>query len=246
LSIKDAIASFTGEFLVSLTDVKMPDPSSMGGFPGGPDADPFGGNDAPNEANPFGDPEMEEGDIPFPPPGGVGGGPPGGMNPGAMMMAAMPKPEFIVAASIDTEKWLKLKAAPPLAMGLGLAMMQGYSITEKDDFLLIASKDHLEATQSGSVKNPVSGSEKDLFADNDFVLKINVAPILKLDFPIPPGGPEEILKDISHLEMASNSGKTSGTGTMKLGFTNKSKNSLSEILKIIKAINTIVPEEMNF
>ena len=250
LSIKDAIASFTGEFLVSLTDVKMPDPSSMGGFPGGPDADPFGGNDAPNEANPFGDPEMEEGDIPFPPPGGAGGfpggGPPGGMNPGAMMMAAMPKPEFIVAASIDTPKWLKLKAAPPLAMGMGLAMMQGYSITEKDDFLLIASKEHLEATQSGSVKNPVSGSEKDLFANNDFVLKINVAPILKLDFPIPPVGPEEILKDISHLEVASNSGKTSGTGTLKLGFTNKSKNSLSEILKIIKAINTIVPEEMNF
>ena len=239
LSIKDAISAFTGEFMVSLTDVKMPDPSSAGGFPGGPDSDPFGA------------PEMEEGDIPFPPQGGPGGfpggGPPGGMNPGAMMMAAMPKPEFIVAASIDTPKWLKLKAAPPLAMGMGLAMMQGYSITEKDNFLLIASKDHLDATQSGSVKNPVSGSEKDLFADNDFVLKINVAPILKLDFPIPPGGPEEILKDISHLEVASNSGKTSGTGTMKLGFTNKSKNSLSEILKIIKAINTIVPEgEINF
>ena len=250
LSIKDAIAAFTGEFLVSLTDVKMPDPSSMGGFPGGPDADPFGGNDAP-EANPFGDPEMEEGDIPFPPPGGAGGfpggGPPGGMNPGAMMMAAMPKPEFIVAASIDTPKWLKLKAAPPLAMGMGLAMMQGYSITEKDDFLLIASKDHLDATQSGSVKNPVSGSGKELFANNDFVLKINIAPILKMDLPIPPGGPMEILKDISHLEVASNSGKTSGTGTMKLAFTNKSKNSLSEILKIIKAINTIVPEgEINF
>ena len=54
LSIKDAISAFTGEFMVSLTDVKMPDPSSMGGFPGGPDS-----------ANPFGDPEMEEGDIPF-------------------------------------------------------------------------------------------------------------------------------------------------------------------------------------
>jgi hypothetical protein len=74
------------------------------------------------------------------------------MNPGAMMMGAMPKPEFIVAASIDTPKWLKLKAAPPLAMGMGLAMMQGFSITEKNDFLLIASKDHMEATQSGSVK----------------------------------------------------------------------------------------------
>ena len=117
-----------------------------------------------------------------------------------MMMAAMPKPEFIVAASIDTEKWLKLKAAPPLAMGLGLAMMQGISITEKDDFLLIASKDHIESTQSGSVKNPVSGSAKELFTKNDFVLKINVAPILKMDLPIPPGGPMEMLKDISHLK----------------------------------------------
>ena len=93
----------------------------------------------------------------------------------------------------------------------------------------------------------MSGSGKELFADNDFVLKINVAPILKMDLPIPPGGPMEILKDISHLEVASNSGKTSGTGTMKLAFTNKSKNSLSEILKIINAINTIVPEgEINF
>lgn len=161
------------------------------------------------------------------------------------MMAAMPKPEFIVAASIDTEKWLKLKAAPPLAMGMGLAMMQGFSITEKDDFLLIASKDHIEATQSGSVKNPISGSGKELFAKNDFVLKINVAPILKLDFPIPPGGPEEMLKDISHLEIVSNSSKTSGTGTMKLAFTDKSKNSLSQVLKIVKAINTIVPAGMN-
>ena len=33
-------------------------------------------------------------------------------------------------------------------MGLGLAMMQGISITEKNDFLLLASKDHIEATQS--------------------------------------------------------------------------------------------------
>ena len=218
----------------------MPDPGAGGPFPGGPPMDAQPGE------NPFGDPEMEEGDIPFPAPGGgggfPGGGPPsGGMNPGAMMMAAMPKPEFIVAASIDTEKWLKLKAAPPLAMGMGLAMMQGFSITEKDDFLLIASKDHIEATQSGSVKNPVSGAGKELFAKNDFVIKINVAPILKMDLPIPPGGPMEMLKDISHLEVASNSGKTSGTGTMKLVFEDKNKNSLSQVLKIVKAINTIVP-----
>jgi hypothetical protein len=35
LSIRDAINAFTGEFLISLTDVKMPDPSSMSSFPGG-------------------------------------------------------------------------------------------------------------------------------------------------------------------------------------------------------------------
>jgi hypothetical protein len=188
LSIRDAIGAFKGEFLVSLTDVKMPNPGAGGGFPGEPPMDL-----QPSD-NPFGDPDMEGAAPPFPGPGGAGGfpggGPPGGMDPGAMMMAAMPKPEFIVAASIDTEKWLKLKAAPPLAMGMGLAMMQGFSITEKDDFLLIASKDHIEATQSGSVKNPISGSGKELFTKNDFVLKINVAPILKLDFPIPPGGPD--------------------------------------------------------
>ena len=251
LTIRDAISSFTGEFLASITDVKMPDPAAMGGFPGGPggtEENPFGGDTSPAEDNPFGDDNME--DSPFPGPGAPGGfpsaGPPSGMDPSAMMMAAMPKPEFIVAASIDTGKWLKLKAAPPVGLGLGLAMMQGYSITEKNDFLLIASKDHLEATQSGSVKNPVSGSGKEIFEKNDFVFKINVAPILKMDLPIPPGGPMEMLKDISHLEMASNSGKTSGTGTMKLAFTDKNRNSLSQILKLIKAVQTIVPEGMNF
>jgi hypothetical protein len=130
-------------------------------------------------------------------------------------------------------------------MGMGFAMMQGYSITEKNDFLLITSKDHLEATQSGSLKNPVSGSGKEIFEKNDFVFKINVAPILKMDLPIPPGGPMEMLKDISHLELASNSGKTSGIGTMKLVFTNKDKNSLSTILKLVQAVQTIVPQGMN-
>jgi hypothetical protein len=249
LSLRDAISAFKGEFLVSLTDVKMPSPGAGGGFPGG-DANPFGDPDMEGDANPFGDPEMAQGDIPFPAPGGAsgfpsGGPPPGGMDPSAMMMAAMPKPEFIVAASIDTERWLKLKAAPPLAMGMGLAMMQGYSITEKDGFLLIASKDHLQATQTGSVKNPASGPGRDLFANNDFVLKINVAPILKMDLPIPPGGPMEMLKEISHLEMASNSAKNSGTGTFRLVLTDKGENSLSLILQMVKGVMTMEQGEMN-
>jgi hypothetical protein len=73
LTIRDAISSFTGEFLASITDVKMPDPASMGGFPGGPgvaEDNPFG-DDAHAEDNP-----ME--DSPFPGPGAPGGFPGGG------------------------------------------------------------------------------------------------------------------------------------------------------------------------
>ncbi|MEJ6523200.1 MAG: DUF4836 family protein [Opitutales bacterium] len=242
LSPRDVISSFTGEFLASLTDVKMPDPSSEDGFPGGepsdtPEENPFGGDTEPTEANPFGG-DMKDDDAPFPSPGG---GPSGNMDPSAMMMASMPKPEFIIAASIDTEKWLKLKAAPPLAMGLGLAMMQGYTITEKNDFLIIASKDHIGATQSGLVSNPLTGSSKALFKENDFLLKINVAPILKMDLPIPPGEPMEMLKKISHLEMASNSGKTNGTGTFRIALNDKSENSLNLLLEMIQMVQTMKP-----
>ena len=233
LTMRDAISSFTGEFLLSLTDIKMPDPSPMGGLPGGPMDGPAMdsvGNSGPpfGQADPFGDPGMQ-----------VGGEPPGGMDPGAMMMASMPKPEFILAASIDTEKWLKLKSAPPLAMGLGLAMMQGISITEKNGFLLIASKDHIEATQSGLVKDPVSGPGKEVFESNDFFFKINVAPILKMDLPIPPGGPMAMLEEISHLEMVSNNEKSNGTGSLRLVLNDPKENSLSLLLQMIKTMQTM-------
>ena len=52
-------------------------------------------------------------------------------------------------------------------------------------------------------------------------------------------------KEFSDLEIISNFGNTSGAGMMKLFFTKNSKNSLSEILKIGKALNTIMPEGMN-
>jgi len=233
LTMRDAISSFTGEFLLSLTDIKMPDPSPMGGLPGGPMDGPAMdsvGNSGPpsGQADPFGDPGMQ-----------VGGEPPGGMDPGAMMMASMPKPEFIVAASIDTEKWLKLKSAPPLAMGLGLAMMQGISITEKNGFLLIASKDHIEATQSGLVKDPVSGPGKEVFESNDFFFKINIAPILKMDLPVPTGGPMAMLEEISHLEMVSNNEKSNGTGSLRLVLNDPKENSLSLLLQMIKTMQTM-------
>jgi len=237
LTIRDAINAFTGELMISMTDLTMPDNGAGGGLPPGLPMDESMNKD------PFSDPEMEDGDLSFPAPGNGGelpaAGAPPGMNPGAMMMAAMPKPEFIIAASIDTEKWLKLKSAPPLAMGLGLAMMQGISIIEKNDFLVIASKEHIGATQSGSVKNPISGPERKIFESNDFVWRINVAPIMNLDLPIPPGEATELIRGISHLEISSSNASTSGKSEMKLVFADQQQNSLSYIFKLVNAVQSI-------
>ncbi len=233
MTIRDAVGAFTGEFLFSVTGIKMPDLEG--------EDEPF--DDGPG-ANPFGDPEMEDEDFAF-----SGDGTEdefaAEMNPAAMMMDFMPRPEFILAASIDTPKWQKLKTAPPLAMVMGLAMMQGYAVTEKNGFLLIASKEHTEATQTGSVRNPVSGAARKIFEGNDAMMLLNFVPILKMNLPIPPGGPMEALREISHLEMASNSGQTQGTGILRLVFADKDKNSLSSILELIKAVQTIVPEGLN-
>ena len=217
LSIRDVINTFTGEFMLSLTDIKMPDPASLA--------------DAAQD-DPFGDIEMEDMDA-LPGAAGSGDAALPIMDPTAMLMAAMPKPEFILGASIDTEKWATLKASPPFAMGLGLAMMQGYAVTEKDDFLIVASKDHIEASQSGSVANPVSGGSMPVYKENDFVMIFKVEPLLDMGLPIPPGEAMDMIKEISHLEASSNSGKKNGTGTLRLVFTDSDKNSLGTLLKII-------------
>ena len=235
LTIRDAINAFTGELMISMTDLTMPDNGAGGGLPPAMDES--------MNKDPFSDPKMEDGDLSFPASGNGGAmpaaGAPTGMNPGAMMMAGMPKPEFIIAASIDTEKWLKLKSAPPLAMGLGLAMMQGISITEKNDFLLIASKEHIGATQSGSVKNPISGPARKIFETNDFVWRINVAPIMNLDLPIPPGEATELIRGISHLEISSINASTTGKSELKLVFADAQQNSLSYIFKLVNAVQSI-------
>ena len=117
--------------------------------------------------NPFGDPDMTGGALALPAPGGLedsrrttsrryesGRHDDGGYAQARVYCRLHP----------STPKNGLNKAAPPLAMGLGLAMMQGISITEKDDFLLIASKDHVKS-HSGSAKNPVKGSRKELFKE---------------------------------------------------------------------------------
>jgi hypothetical protein len=230
LSIRDVINTFTGEFMLSLTDIKMPDPTSL--------ADAA-------EDDPFGDIVMEEMEDMDALPGSAGSEDAAlaMMDPTAMLMAAMPKPEFIIGASIDSEKWATLKASPPLAMGLGLAMMQGYAVTEKDGFLIITSKDHIEASQSGKVANPVSGNSVPLYKENDFVMIFKMKPLLDMGLPIPPGEAMDMLKKISHLEAYSNSGQNEGTGTFRIVFTDSAKNSFSTVVEMItKTIFSLTPK----
>ena len=230
LSIRDIINTFTGEFMLSLTDIKMPDPTSLA------------------EDDPFGDivmEEMEEMEDMDALPGAADSEDAAlaMMDPTAMLMAAMPKPEFIIGASIDSEKWATLKASPPLAMGLGLAMMQGYAVTEKDGFLIITSKDHIEASQSGKVANPVSGNSVPLYKENDFVMIFKMKPLLDMGLPIPPGEAMDMLKKISHLEAYSNSGQNEGTGTFRIVFTDSAKNSFSTVVEMItKTIFSLTPK----
>ena len=233
LSIRDVINTFTGEFMLSLTDIKMPDPTSL--------ADAA-------EDDPFGDivmedmEDMEDMDA-LPDAAGFEDAALPMMDPTAMLMAAMPKPEFIIGASIDSEKWATLKASPPLAMGLGLAMMQGYAVTEKDGFLIITSKDHIEASQSGKVANPVSGNSVPLYKENDFVMIFKMEPLLNMGLPIPPGEAMDMLKKISHLEAYSNSGQNEGTGTFRIVFTDSAKNSFSTVVEMItKTIFSLTPK----
>ena len=70
-----------------------------------------------------------------------------------------------------------------------------------------------------------------MFEKNDFVLKINAAPILKMDLPLLPGGPLKMLERISHLGNGFQLRKSSGSGTMKLVFANQNENSSAYFCK---------------
>jgi len=203
---RDVLQAFTGEISVAVTEF------SMGG--GGSDeqppaeVDPFGGGGTDSQPNPGQD--------------SPGGGP---------VMGGLPV-EFIAALSVNPANWEKLKAAPPLTMAMGLAMLQGISVTVKDDRLVIASKKHMAEAMEGSLSNKVSGTELSLFKENDFVLKFDVDGISKLDeTPIPPPA-MEILKKVTYLAVTGTSGETGGAGALRIGIADKEANSLRVLLEL--------------
>ena len=89
------------------------------------------------------------------------------------------------------------------------------------------------------MENPISAPEKEIFETNDFVLRINVAPIMNLDLPIPTGEITELIRGISHFEISSINVSTSGKSEMKLVLSDDQQNSLSYIFKLINSVQSI-------
>ena len=228
---RDVLETFTGEISVALTEFSMggggPVPNEDLPIEAEPEKDPFGGGgdeQPPAEVDPFGgspEPQPAPGQGN---PGGPEGGPPAG-GPGLPV-------EFIAALSVDPANWEKLKAAPPLTMAMGLAMLQGISVTVKDDRLLIASKKHMADAMEGSVKNKLSGSEQSLFKDNDFALKLDIAEAAKLEgIPLPPPVMAN-LKKFSYLAITGKSHEKGSSGALRIGFADKQTNSLKSLVEL--------------
>ena len=204
-----------------------------------PQFDPFGGGEQPEaEDDPFGSSPVS-GPIPS------GGNPQGGPGMGGGLPV-----EFIAALSVDPANWEKLKAAPPLTMAMGLAMIQGITVTVKDNRLLVASKKHTTEAMEGSVTNKLSGSELSLFKDNDFALKLDIAELAKLeDAPLPPPAMASLGK-LSYLAITGDSNEKGSSGSLRIGFADSQSNSLKSLLEIIPPLMMMLgnstPADVNF
>ncbi|MDC0157608.1 DUF4836 family protein [Verrucomicrobia bacterium] len=237
LKPRDVLETFTGEISVALTEFSMGGGGPVPGedLPGEPEQNPFGGggDEQPAvEVDPFGgspapEPVTDEG---FP--GGASGGlPPGGPPAGGPGMGGGLPVEFIAALSVDPAKWEKLMEAPPLKMAMGLAMLQGISVTVKDERLLLASKKHMAEAMEGSVQDKLSGSEQSLFKDNDFALKLDIAEAAKQeDFSLPQPVMAS-LKKLSYLAITGKYDEKSSSGALRIGFGDKQTNSLNSLME---------------
>ena len=248
LKPRDVLETFTGEISVALTEFSMGGGGPVPGqdLPGEPEQNPFGGggDEQPAvEVDPFGETPAPE---PVPDqglPGGASGGlPPGGPPAGGPGMGGGLPVEFIAALSVDSAKWEKLMESPPLKMAMGLAMLQGISVTVKDDRLLLASKKHMAEAMEGSVQDKLAGSEQSIFKDNDFALKLDLAAAAKLeDIPLPPPVMAN-LSALSYLAVTGKSDEKGSSGALRIGLADKESNSLKTLIEIGPALM----QTMNF
>lgn len=232
---RDVLQTFLGEFSLAVTEISMApessEDSSEGTEPDSASSDnPFGAPPSPDDSN---------GDSPpdFPFPGeGPGDGPPIG-GPG--MGGGIPEVEFLFAAKVDPAKWEIVKKAPPVGMVMGLAMLQGISISVEKSLLVIASKKHVAEGKAGTVNDNVSGPQLKMFQENDFALKFDMAGVAKLsDTPVPPPV-LKTLEKFSYVAITGSSDKKGGAGALRIGFADKSKNSLSAFMELIPMLQAI-------
>lgn len=225
---RDVLEAFTGEICLALTEVSIggggPVPSEDVTIETGPQVDPIGGEGGeqlPAEVDPFG---TNLDSSPMPSEEMLEGGP--GMGGGLPI-------EFIAALSVDPTNWEQLKATPPLSMAMGLAMLQGISVTVKDDRLLIASKKHVTDAMRGSVGDKLSASELSLFKDNDFALKLDLMELAKLEGAPIPLPAMELLEKLDYLAITGKSNDSGGSGSLRIGFSDKQANSLKGLLELL-------------
>ena len=224
---RDVLEAFTGEICLALTEVSIdrggPVPGEDPSIEADAQVDPFGGGGGEQplgDVDPFG---ANLDSSPMPSEKKPDGGP--GMGGGLPI-------EFIAALSVDPTNWEKLKSAPPVSMVMGLAMLQGISVTVKDDRLLIASKKHAADAMKGSVGDKLSASERSLFKANDFALKLNLMELAKLEgapIPLPAMG---LLEKLDFLAITGKSNDSGGSGSLRIGFSDKQANSLKGLLEL--------------
>lgn len=228
---RDVIQTFKGEFSLAVTDVAIPDGGSDVPLQDAPAvSDPFGGaKETPGD--PFGEPSV----IPFPGEGAADGPNEEGTDIGD----GAPQVEFLFAATIDPAKWEILKTSPPIGMAMGGAMLMGFSVIVENGKLIVASKKHADEAKAGKVSKTVSGAELDLFQKNDFVLKIDLAKAAQMkDTPIPPPA-FKALEKLSYLAITGTSNEKGGSGALRIGMADKSKNSLASFMELIPMLQAL-------
>ena len=155
------------------------------------------------------------------------------------MGGGMPQVEFLFAAKVDPAKWEIVKKAPPVGMVMGLAMLQGISISVEKDLLVVASKKHVDEGKAGTVNDNVSGSQLKMFQENDFVLKFDLAEVAKLqDTPVPPPA-MKALEKFSYVAITGTSDEKGGSGALRIGMADKKTNSLAAFIELIPLLQAM-------
>ena len=84
-----------------------------------------------------------------------------------------------------------------------------------------------------SVGDKLSAPERSLFKNNDFALKLNLMELAKLEGAPIPLPAMELLEKLDYLAITRRSNDLGGSGSLRIGFSDKQANSLKGLLELI-------------